>query len=268
LNFRNFFIRLTGFVCLRLNMGANTVRLPINPETVTQSWWASYQGAIDVALTKGMKVILCCWEGVNVKDGKIDDMTAFNAMWDIVIAQYGTNPNVYFEIFNEPFGYTQTQWANICADWLNRYPSLPRGNILVGGQGYDENVTLMGADTRFANCLLSQHIYPWWGNYNTEPRWKTELQTRVGSYYNRTVLTEFGATMTSGKNYGAPKKDVEICFIRGITDQLRTWGMGSCYWPGLRIADTYSMESLNTTTYVLTNTNVSGKDRVRFGWGL
>src|ERR1044072_697665 len=35
--------------------GANTVRLPINPYTVSNSWWSAYTGAIDKATSKGMK---------------------------------------------------------------------------------------------------------------------------------------------------------------------------------------------------------------------
>jgi endoglucanase len=256
---------IDGFI---VNMGANTVRMPINPQTVLESWWNSYTGAIDIALVKGMKVILACWEGAAAKNGKIDDVTSFWAMWTTVTTKYAGNSNVYFEIFNEPFGYTQTEWGNICGQWLANFPTIPQGRILVGGTGYDENVTKMGADPRFSNCLLSQHIYTWWGNYKTEARWKTELQTRVGTYYNRTILTEYGATMTTGKVYTKAKNDAEICFIRGISDQIRVWGMGSCYWPGLRIGDTYSIQSLNTNTYILSTTNPSGLIRIKWGWGI
>ena len=46
---------LAGFQNL---LGANTVRLPINPQSVNSAWWASYRGAVDSALGLGMKVIL------------------------------------------------------------------------------------------------------------------------------------------------------------------------------------------------------------------
>jgi endoglucanase len=256
---------IDGFI---VNMGANTVRMPVNPSTVSGTWWSGYTGAIDIASSRGMKVILACWEGTAAKDGKIDNTTSFWNMWSIITTKYVGNSNVYFEIFNEPFGYTLTDWGNICAQWLANYPAIPRGRILVGGFGYDENVTGMGADSRFSDCLLSQHIYTWWGNYKTESQWAAELKRRVGSYYNRTILTEYGATMTTGKIYTAAKKDAEICFIRAITNQIRTWGMGSCYWPGLRNGDTYSIQSLNTGNYTMTTTNASGLTRIKWGWGL
>src|SRR3954464_10065148 len=50
---------LAGFQNL---LGANTVRLPVNPQSVNSAWWASYRGAVDSALAHGMKVILSYWE--------------------------------------------------------------------------------------------------------------------------------------------------------------------------------------------------------------
>jgi hypothetical protein len=41
---------------------ANTVRMPVSPNTVSR-YWGTYTGAIDKALEKGMKVILCSWDG-------------------------------------------------------------------------------------------------------------------------------------------------------------------------------------------------------------
>ncbi|MEK8106235.1 hypothetical protein NKG94_15535 [Micromonospora sp. M12] len=40
-------------------MGINTVRLPINTQTVANTtWWNAYRGAIDAATARGFKVIL------------------------------------------------------------------------------------------------------------------------------------------------------------------------------------------------------------------
>ena len=76
----------------RHEVGANTVRLPINPSSVGTEWWESYQGAIDAATRHGFKVILSYWEGDDAKDGRVDDQAAFDAMWDTVVAEYGKNP--------------------------------------------------------------------------------------------------------------------------------------------------------------------------------
>lgn len=162
---------LTAF---QTNMpGVNTVRLPINPSTVAESWWGAYTGAIDRALTKNMKVILACWEGASSRDGIIDNTTQFWAMWQTVVTKYSGNSNVYFEVFNEPHGYTLTQLTTIYAEFLTRYPNVPRGRILLGGTGYSENVTGVGADSRFTNCLLSLHNYAFWAT-RTQTAWEAD----------------------------------------------------------------------------------------------
>ena len=55
--------------------GANTVRMPINEPTVS-TYWSTYTGAIDAALTKG-KVILAYWA---YSGGKPTSTAAFNQM--------------------------------------------------------------------------------------------------------------------------------------------------------------------------------------------
>jgi hypothetical protein len=99
--------------------GANTVRMPINEPTVS-SYWGTYTGAIDTALTKG-NVILAYWAFAN---GRPATTAAFNQMWDTVVAKYGSNPRAYFEVINEPYGYSTTDLNNFYNDWLNRYPSV------------------------------------------------------------------------------------------------------------------------------------------------
>src|SRR4051795_3506798 len=79
---------LSGFQQL---VGANTVRLPINPQSVNSAWWGAYQGAVDSALAHGMQVILSYWEADTHKDGLVDDTAAWNTMWDTVTSGYGGN---------------------------------------------------------------------------------------------------------------------------------------------------------------------------------
>jgi endoglucanase len=258
-------IVMSGF---KNNMGANTVRMPINPQTVNQSWWNSYTGAIDGALANHMKVILACWEGVAHKDGMIDDTAQFYAMWHCVINKYGGNDSVYFEIFNEPFGYTAPQWQTICQQWLDTFSSVPHCHVLIGGTGYDDNVTPMGADSIFNDCLLSQHGYAFWVPTLTYPQdWETLLQSRVSPWQNRTIVTEFGAPMTTGIDYAqSANGNSNIAFMQGVTIQFAAYNMGSCYWPGLRDSDTYSMQILQNDSMI--TTNASGLALVKNGWGV
>jgi hypothetical protein len=51
---------------------------------------------------------------------------------------------------------------------------------------------------------------------------------------------------------------------------MHTAGMGSCYWPGLRNGDSYSMTTLSTggSPLTLTVTNASGLGRLQWAWQL
>ncbi len=246
-------------------LGANTVRIPINPPTVS-GFWSNYKGTIDGALAQGMKVIICCWtESGSV--GTVTNSTNFYAMWTTVVNAYSSNSNVYFEILNEPFGYSTSNWLGLCSTWLSKYSSIPRGRVLVGGTGYDDNVNNVGGDSRVSGCLFSQHMYPWWANYTTNGQWYNKLSSACNNYAGSTILTEFGCVMNSGLNfYGTSSTDNIVCFLQGVTNYTRAKGMGCCYWPGLRDGDSYSMTTRNSN-YSLNVVNASGVSQLNWGWG-
>ncbi|MNK92546.1 Cellulase (glycosyl hydrolase family 5) [compost metagenome] len=259
---------LTGF---QNNMsGVNTVRLPINPSSVLESWWGAYTGAIDRAISKNIKVILAYWEGASSRNGTIDNTTQFWNMRQVVVNKYGSNGNVYFEPMNEPHGYSLSALTSIYAEWLSRYPSVARGRIILGGTGYSDNVTGVGADGRFSSCLLSLHNYAFWAT-RSQSAWESDWRSRFVNYASRTLVTEYGAAMTTGKNYtGAVGIDNEIAYIVGSTNVFRNSRVASIYWPGLRDDDAYSIQRRggSGTNITLSTTNASGVSRIRYGWGL
>src|SRR5579884_1009156 len=179
------------------NLSANTVRLPINPYTVNGSFWSSYTGAIDAATAKGFKVILSYWEGTgSEKDGLIDNMSSWQAMWTTVVNKYGHNSQVYFEPMNEPYGYSKSAWADIVAQWISTFPSVPRNRIFVSGTGYNDNVTSVCADSRLSGTFLSLHHYGFWNTSETSYSWwVNDFKSRIGSCASRTVVDEWGASM-------------------------------------------------------------------------
>ncbi|GCF10008.1 RICIN domain-containing protein [Dictyobacter arantiisoli] len=255
------------------NLGANTVRLPINPYTVNGSFWNSYTGAIDVATNKGFKVILGYWEGTgSSKDGYVDNMTSFWAMWSTVTTKYANNSQVYFEPMNEPYGYSQSAWANLAAQWISTYPSIPKNRIFVSGTGWNDNVTSVCADSRLNGTYLSLHHYGFWNTSQTSySGWVSDLENRIGSCASRTVVDEWGAPMTTGLDYnGAINGNYFIAYVQADTDTFRSLGLGSVYWPGLRTGDTYSMETLNGsgTNLSLSDNNASGVVRLKYAFGL
>lgn len=251
--------------------GVNAIRLGINPPSVTQSWWNSYTAVIDQALAKNLKVILCCWESSASKDGKIDDINAFWKMWDVVLAKYGSKANVYFEVFNEPHGYNLADISAIYVQFLSRYSSTPRNRILLSGTGYSQDVTKIGADSRFNGCLLAMHNYTFFNNsLTTVSQWEANWRAKFGAFASRTIVTEYGSYMTTGNNYQGAASNAQIAFIVGSTNVFRADGLSSVYWPGIRDNDPYRLLNRggSGTNFSISVTNASGVARVRYGWGL
>lgn len=263
---------LSGFTH---DLSANTVRLPVNYPTVSGAYWAAYAGAIDEASQLGMNVVLSYWESSASKDGKVDDLDQFWSMWRIIVDRYRHDGHIYFEPMNEPHGYTNDEWMNLAAAWLERYSAIPRGRVIVSGAGYNQRGAPIGADPRFDGCLISIHIYGFWHKdwTSTQP-WKDALDASVGPYRERTLITEFGAPMTTSLDYdrgpvGGPA-DHFLAFMQAVPARARELGLGTIYWPGLRIGDSYSLETLHGsgTHLALTLNNATGRDRLRYSWGL
>ena len=250
----------------RQNLGANTLRLPINPASVGTAWWKSYRGAIDAATNGGDKVILSYWEANTSKDGFVDDDAAWNTMWDTVVREYRHNPRVYFEPMNEPHGYTLAQWVSVTSGWLARHKDVPRGRVVISGTGYNDNVTGVGAAPALRGTLLSLHFYGFWASYTQEAEWASDLSARLGAYSGRTIIDEAGAPMTIGLNYGAHNGNIYTSYFAAVTDTARANRMGIVYWPGLRSGDSYSIESLTGDGRLVDN-STTGVAQLRWGYG-
>jgi hypothetical protein len=257
-------------------LGSNSVRMPINEATVS-SYWTTYTGAIDKAISKG-KVLLCYWSAAS--GAKPADTNAFWNMWTTVVNKYGSDSNCYFEIFNEPNMYSATDLCNLYYRWITKYTTASQSRVILDGTGMAQNVPGVGSDSRLSGCLLAVHDYTMFVSnpYTTESQWESHIQSYVGSYENRTVCTEWGAPMSpgtkSGVNYGSQNYDSVpgsyfVAYVRGISSQLRNWNMGSFFWPGLRDGDWYSMttKSGSGSDITLSVPNQSGLDRLQYAWG-
>ena len=259
---------LKGF---QTNLGANTVRFGINELTVSSTWWNSYVAAFDAASALGMNVMIAPWAAPGTS-GYVTDTTAFYNMWSVVINKYNSNSKFYFEIYNEPNGYSASAWTNFAAAFLAHYPNVARGRIVVAGVGNDADLGPVGGDSRLNGTLLSLHLYSVFGiSHTTEAAWVSELNNHLAGYSSRAILTEFGVPMTNGVNYDGPRDgDNNISYLYALTDTAHNLGMGTIYWPGLRNGDWFSMESLNGsgTALSLSNNNSTGVDRLKYGYGL
>jgi hypothetical protein len=252
----------------RKNLGANTLRLPVNPASVgpASTWWNSYRATIDAATATGDRVILSYWDEQSANDGIIDNVATWNQMWDTLTTMYAHNPNVYFEPMNEPYGYTDAQWIAICTTWLADHTNIPRDRVVISGTGYNDHVTTVGAAASLDGTLLSLHYYGYWASYTTEADWTADLLPRIGQYTGRTIIDEAGAPMTIGLNYGAHNGNEYTSYLAAVTDAARSLRMGLVYWPGLRFGDSYSIESLNSDGQ-LENNSTTGVAQLKWGYG-
>jgi hypothetical protein len=258
------------------SLGANTVRFGINAATTSSTWWNSYIAAFDAATALGMNVIIAPW----LQGGTVSDTTSFYQMWDTVINKYGGSSNFYFDIMNEPYAYSATNLTSFEAAWLARYPSIPRGRVIVPGTYSDNNLCAEGADSALAGTLLSIHIYSMFGDsHTTEAAWVSDFESNLCGYASRAVVTEFGVPMTTGVNYDGPKDGTnDISYFYAITDTVRSMGMGSVLWTGVKGTTQTSgpgpcenascaITTLNSNGTV-SLTNQSGLDRLQYGWGI
>ena len=255
-------------------LGINSVRLPVNEPTVL-TFLNSYSGIIDAALEHG-RVVLCYWGPAQPAGPK--NMNDWWKMWETLVKKYSDHPNAYFEIVNEPHMYSVEELRNLYAEWLKKFPDVPRDHILLDGSGLAWNVPDIANDPRFEGCLFAVHEYTFWNmSITTEEGWKRSFQGKVGKYVDRTVCTEWGGAMSPGEkngvhydymDYNSAPTNYFMAYIRGMAEQLREWQMGSFYWPGLRDGDWYSMtkRSGEGANIKLQIANQSGLDRMQRAW--
>ena len=227
-------------------LGANTFRIPINETTVnTATTWAAYKGIFDAAISQNVKVIVAYW--LPPGSNHVADTTTWNTMWKTVVDAYVSSDLVYFDVFNEPSGYSATAFVTLVQQWMTANPSVAANRVIVAGTTTDIDVNQQGA--ALPNCLLSLHIYDSVGN--TVAAAEAAVKTHAGPYYNRTIVTEYvGASL----------------FLQGITTQMKAYGMGSCYWAGLEGTGGIAKLSGTAPNYTLTVNNATTLATIQSGW--
>lgn len=249
---------------------ANSVRMPINEPTVNGSYWTAYKAAIDVAVSKGMKVILGFWaKDKNV--GRPADTNVWYTMWQTVTDVYSSSPLVYFDIHNEPHGYTSAQWVQQVKDWMAKFPTVPANRIVAAGTGWDDNlsaVTNAFPAATYPGMILQIHDYPFNNtSITTEAAWESDLTGRLGDAISRTLVGEWGTTMTGNVDFSTGTEgNNSKSFMVGMSNAINKGKMGSCYWPGLRTGDSWGMLAASASGYAIVNQ--SALNLVWHSWGL
>jgi hypothetical protein len=270
------------FSAFQSSLGANTVRLPINPATTS---WQPYQGVIDSATAHGFKVILTYWDQTGTNMVPNSFLSTFNSMWDTLAARYKSNNLVYYDPINEPVGFTTQQWLDFAATWLGRMNGdgvasdhlVIEGAQLDGG-GFSSDIRPLCNDSRFNNVYFGLHRYAFpYGvrDYNT---WLNDFTTDVGNCASRTILEEFGTSQDTGVDFNSGT-DKEVAFLKAATDFVRSHHMGAiwCHTIGgrtstpdhdtldnVRLMTAFDGSGNNTPLWI---PNTTGVDRLKLAWG-
>jgi len=245
-------------------VGGTCVRLPINPPTVSSSFWTVYKSAINQLISSGVKVDLCYW--IENGGGTIYNTSTWNTMWSTVNSAYGSNGSVYFEPINEPYGYSASALDNVYATFISTY-HCSNWKCILDGTGYADHLSGVGSDSRLTNQYLGLHFYQW-SNYTCYQSYYNDVQGRIGGYDSRCVITEMGATATDGANYygqSACNLWGEIEYIVGTSNYVYTNNLGSFGWAGLKDGDGYRWWNSSSD---FTATNQSLLNEYHWSWHL
>jgi hypothetical protein len=198
-------------------------------------------------------------------------------------------------VINEPHGQDNPTLANMYNGWLNRYPGVPRQRVILDGNNTAQDPNVVGQDNRLNGTRIAIHYYAFFRDQQpdsfTEAGWAASLAEMITPYANRTVVTEWGAQMSPLTSSPAPNYQnpdpvnpdpdpahFSVDYLRGGSTELRNTAVGSVYWPGWRINDSFSMlsdPSIPTATtpippnptITLTVNNAGGLSQLRKAWG-
>lgn len=188
------------------NDGINSLRIGLNVETAndadTLEKILSYANVFlaspstgsgdgvgeGVAASADGIVILCMWDTLNDAenasvlagksnshgDGRVKDVKAMGAAWGEVKRTIDASPilgssgkdRIFYEIFNEPYGYSDEYEAQAYVYEMTQIAllaNLPMGRVILDGMGYADNIkSIMG----YWPGWLAYHVYPNWVSSN------------------------------------------------------------------------------------------------------
>jgi len=278
-----------------LALGANTVRLGINPPTVADPrWWPVYREAILELARRNVCVLLCAWEqsptvsshGRSKHDGRFGAGTVdtYAAMWAVVYRAFADESNVIgYELLNEPFGFRGHRDEYVAA--MTRLmkavgPHLNGKHFLVAGIGYSDDVRTIAPAFPQKDVWFAYHVYPnWFGGEAgqtvlSRQNYADEIASRLLGVEDRTVITEFGCWGGPGFDYSRPANDQStlgarrhVGYLQGVADACARLKLGSVYWFGdarePRTHDAYDLFADDGKVFEKTRA-----DQVRRAWGL
>jgi predicted esterase len=243
-------IQANGFTRLRIPFNASTALDADSLERIAKLFQAvNNQGILCFFDTRQEE------EGTH-GDGRPNDLTEMIKSWTAINKRFQNFPGIYYELFNEPFGYTQN------AEGSKEYVSdmqeiikgakLPKDRCILDGLGYANNIAIV-ANSGWQG-ELAYHFYPSWmpDGLRTQENFSNRIQTELKNLSQRVHITEFGANLRMNSDYETYTADGSIASqdrnaLRGFHDaviELRESGKGvksTYHWHGWHNGDSYDM---------------------------
>ncbi|NVB77769.1 MAG: hypothetical protein HOV81_05185 [Kofleriaceae bacterium] len=239
------------------NATFTAMRLPINVESandpVTLAKLRSY-----VDQFAGQAAIIAMFDTTTDPTGQphadgLPDIASFGSAWAKVHAAFATYPNVRYELFSEPFGYSAATAAQYLADMQQIIiaADLPAARVILDGVGYADDVAAV-ANVGWTGDL-AYHFYPNWLSSNrTQSNYSNFIQGKLAGLSSRVWITEFGANLSIQGNTcyetyidGMPSPSADVDALRGLDDALRAFRAanapikGAFFWHGWHNGDSY-----------------------------
>jgi hypothetical protein len=274
------------FATFASELGANTVRIPINPVTASGT---SYYGVIDSAVAHNFKVVLTYWsqDGTNMVNSSL--LPSWQAMWDTITSKYVNQPLVHLDPINEPIGFTTPQWLDFAANFITRETGegMPSNRLFIEGAqldggGWGSDLRPLCNDSRFNGVYLALHRYGFPYGARSYSDWVNDITTLMGNCTSRTVIEEFGSESDQGIDYDNPPtgtSNKEVTYLQAITDVIRQYHLGAiwCHTIGgrtstpdhdtldiLRLDSGYDSSTNNLPLWIPDPTSF---DRLMWAWG-
>lgn len=238
--------------------GFTSARLPVNIATALDAdSTAKLREYIDAV---GGHAVLCMFgtqlEGDGHGTGKVDDVQATTQAWRRLHEEFGVFPNVKYEIFNEPFGYTDVSEYYRDVSVIVEGAHLPIERCIVAGMGYESE--LLPVVKQGWTGDLGYHFYPTWvpEGSRTQENFSNKVQSDLAGVSSRVWITEFGGALNldnPGYEQYEPSGEgdaaANVNCLRGLHDgllALKSAGApvrGAFHWHGWHNEDSYDFWS-------------------------
>jgi hypothetical protein len=248
--------------------GFNTLRLVFNP-----TWWQSNSATnlngqttdtnirtsmlqtIQGAATYGIFCVITPWSTNGDPISQFGSATNFVSFWSQAATLYGSQPNVLFELYNEPVG-TYSTWLSVVPQAVAAIRAVS-SNIVVVQYGYCGSFGFVSdfapVLSSYGNIIYSNHIYryPPGATMDTSVTTTAQIESNLRNSwsYGSVIgiypmwIGEIGAWTAYGSG--------ETTWFNNTLRLLNSWGAGYCAWEWNQLGTGWDLQTGSAFPYSL-----------------